>query len=285
MLQIGRRKEPSLHAVSAATVEVFSLARATNTLDLALDQFVKRDDAAVAVGGNYSEPKLGWKIIRLFCWITIILTFLAVMIVPTFAQMFKGFGLDLPAPTVFLISAMAAFADYWFLMFPPAILMIAMILAIRANRWLGHRVLDRVMLRRRRAKQLGWLRPVMDRTSFISTFGSGHVARGIIVTGFDTLAVEVDRSRRCCRNFAGSMLPRSRRRVPAELLVVRKQQPSSVWPTFSTREIVVVHSINQRCGQRCGVKVARIQNERALGCGMPPADGRQPSGLRLGSLC
>lgn len=45
-----------------------------------------------------------------------ILTFIMIMIVPTFEKMFEEFGLDLPAPTVLLIAMSNYVQKYWFLL-------------------------------------------------------------------------------------------------------------------------------------------------------------------------
>ncbi|MGD8999963.1 MAG: type II secretion system F family protein [Granulosicoccaceae bacterium] len=51
----------------------------------------------------------------------IITAILMIFVVPTFAEMFKSFGADLPAPTLFVVSLSNIFVDYWYLIFGVAI--------------------------------------------------------------------------------------------------------------------------------------------------------------------
>ncbi len=60
-----------------------------------------------------------------------ILTFIMIMIVPTFEKMFDEFGLDLPAPTVLLIAISNYIANYWFLLIAIPICFLIMIKLMR----------------------------------------------------------------------------------------------------------------------------------------------------------
>ncbi len=63
-----------------------------------------------------------------------ILTFIMIMIVPTFEKMFDEFGLDLPAPTVLLIAMSQYIVNYWFLLIAMPVCFLILVKLLRKFR-------------------------------------------------------------------------------------------------------------------------------------------------------
>lgn len=72
---------------------------------------------------------------------------LMIFVIPAFKDLFKNFGADLPAPTLFVIAISDIFTSYWYLIFGTIIgAVISFLEAKKRSRKFNH-VLDRIMLK------------------------------------------------------------------------------------------------------------------------------------------
>ena len=88
----------------------------TGTLSTSLTKALQQSNDADRLLGSLLARivYISW----IFGVLVLILTFMMLKIVPTFAEMFNGFGLQLPATTQLLMSCSRACTQYWYLLAP-----------------------------------------------------------------------------------------------------------------------------------------------------------------------
>lgn len=115
----------------------------------------------------------------------IITAILMIFVIPKFAEMFSGFGADLPALTAYVIKMSNAFVDYWYLVFGvPALLIVALLQAYKRSAGVKL-AFDRGLLQ---IPVLGEILLKGAIARFTRTFSTMHAAGVPMTESLDTIA-------------------------------------------------------------------------------------------------